>query len=295
MRYGTAAAAILALAASGAAAQEGEGRPRLREVRGTVLKIDAAVGTIDIRQRGDGGQVDLTFNLSRAAKVTLDGKEAKLSDLAEGMNVLLRVSPATEDVQAVAAEGPTMAVFLRGVDAAARTLTLAIEKRERVLPLAPQARVTVDGRDAGLEELPEGGRVTLKLSVDGKSVLSVASGKARDGDREAGDRPAVRRDGDREGAARKEGDRERGDRPAERREGDRERPRRLLVNFGRLDANGDGKISQEEWAAAFAQYDADKDGILTDRELLGAGGGEDEGERRVERPDGARKPNAEDP
>jgi len=293
MKYGAAAMAV-ALAAAWAAAQEGEGRGRIREVRGSVRKVDATVGTIDIRQRGDGGQVDLTFNLSRAAKVTVDGKEGKLGDLAEGMNVLLRISPATDDVQSIAAEGPTLGAALIAVDAGARTLTLGGEGREKSYPLSPDARVMVDGRNAALGDLKEGARVTVKLSVDGKSVVGVTAGRARDGDeRREGDRPVVRRDGDREGGerpvVRRDGDREGAERPAVRREGDRP-PRRVSVSIARLDANGDGKISPEEWVAGFAQYDLDKDGTISDRELLEAAEREEAAERKVERrPDADRR------
>lgn len=266
--------AALAILGSVAAGQEEGAKRRAREVKGILKKIDPAVGSVEILQAGDAPQTH-SLSLARGVKVTVDGKDAALADLAEGMHVFAALSDLSEDVLQIRAEGPTINASLRAVDADARTLTLAGgEAKSRTFPLAPAARVTVDGRDAKLGEFRAGARVTLRLSSDMKTVLDLASAPRRDGDVERrADRPKEGEEPRREDARPREGE-------GERKAAVRERPRELPAfkfPLARVDANGDGTVSKEEWEAFFAKLDRDRDGKLSTTELTKPA---EDGERR---------------
>lgn len=140
-----------------------------------------------------------------------------------------------------------------------------------------------DGK-ISLDEVPEQAKERLKplFERSGKSELSIAEIEklmarlqgARDGMPAGGPRP--------EGGP----------------------PRFVPAFFRKLDANNDGKLSQEEWqrgAGIFGELDADQDGYLEFRELMGGPGpggrpaamagkrpdGENPRPNRPRRPDGA--------
>jgi RNA polymerase sigma factor (sigma-70 family) len=90
--------------------------------------------------------------------------------------------PAKEPAQRPKAqpkEGTTVAGKLETVDADKNTVTVGISNRkegasEKTYPLAKDAKVSQDGNPAKLADLKKGSRVTLRLSEDQKSAVSVS-------------------------------------------------------------------------------------------------------------------------
>src|SRR5262249_39471945 len=76
-------------------------------------------------------------------------------------------------------EGMKVAGTLETVDADKHTVTVSTFSRadgqstERTFPLAKDAKILRDGKEAKLSDLKKGGRATLTLSPDQKTVLSL--------------------------------------------------------------------------------------------------------------------------
>jgi hypothetical protein len=76
----------------------------------------------------------------------------------------------------VVAEGAVVACPVLSVDPSRHTITVlwnGDSPREHPLPVAPDARITVNGGPAVLADLREGAEVSLQLSVDGKTVIGI--------------------------------------------------------------------------------------------------------------------------
>jgi hypothetical protein len=167
------------------------------DVRGVLRAVDAAKHTLTIAV-GEGREatVERTFAIAKDAAVFLDdGRarrfcacEGKLTDLAAGAVVTLRLSGDQKTVEALLAEGPVVRGTLTAVDAAKGTVTLsgparrgedALTETTYVLNKAVEV-VLDDGRgrrtslhEAKLGDLKVGCLVTLKLSPNQKEAVSV--------------------------------------------------------------------------------------------------------------------------
>jgi hypothetical protein len=194
-------AAICSLSASLSSAQApGRGAPP-REVRGAVQSVDAKARTITA-MAGDGrsAPAEKTYKLAKDAEVAFalsTGNQqrglytaGKLEDLAAGSAVTLTLADGSDDtVTSVAANGATLRGRLKSVDAAKKTITATLfsftgrdaAPEEKTVTLADGAEVGVDDgrgrrfsvREAELADLVEGSGVTLQLSPDGRSAISV--------------------------------------------------------------------------------------------------------------------------
>jgi RNA polymerase sigma factor (sigma-70 family) len=121
--------------------------------------------------------------LAQGAKVTLDGKEAKLDDLkqelekvkpgqATGVALSLEFSPGASGVARIDAAAPTFFQWPRLVktDAVKSTITVALDGQEVTLPVRNDAKVTLYTKEAAFKDLRAGMSVELRLGVDGKGV-----------------------------------------------------------------------------------------------------------------------------
>jgi hypothetical protein len=188
-----AALAAVALVVCPTQADERGGRdPRQAdpELQGTLKKLDAKIGTITIISGGRDQGADRNLNLLEAVAVEIDGKPAKLDALAEGMQVVLKVSETTGDVVAIRAEGRTLRGQLREVDADKQRIVVGNERQSPSYPVTAATRITVEGREVRLADLRPGASVALRLSADGKSLLAIMVGQGEP-ERRGERRPAV--------------------------------------------------------------------------------------------------------
>ncbi len=149
-------------------------RPAGTRLVGTLGAADAAAGTITLTRKNEA---DLVVALAKDAVVTADGKAAKLGDLKAGATV--EVERATDKAPAtkVAATGRRVTSELVRVDG--MNLSLKGKPNDQDFTLTAGAKVTLDGKDAKLTDLPIGQPVTVQLSADGSAVLGVSSGMAK--------------------------------------------------------------------------------------------------------------------
>src|SRR5262245_53096400 len=101
------------------------------EVRGTVKAVSAADNSITL-QRGKGFD-ETTYKVVRDVRVLIDDgtgrrtgfRDGKLADLTEGAVATLRLS-GEQQAFIIYVEGPNLTGILKGVDAAARTISVTV-------------------------------------------------------------------------------------------------------------------------------------------------------------------------
>jgi len=163
-------------------------------VQGVLKSLDAAnlrlVATITAA-KGEPG-AEQTFALAKTVRVLVeDGKGDKtqpaeavrLADLPAGAIVSLKLSADRKVVGSIRASGSSVSGTLKAVDAAKGTITLtnAVKGQadtETTLTVAKTATIMLgDGKAKGeavaLAALPIGARVSARLSLDGKTVVSL--------------------------------------------------------------------------------------------------------------------------
>lgn len=91
-------------------------------------------------------------------------------------------------------KGASLRGPIKAVDATKGTITLAVRESnddvenaplvEKTFPVAKDARIAVDGKDAKLGDLKAGSQAIVNLSEDRKSVIRITVGKGKGGDNE---------------------------------------------------------------------------------------------------------------
>lgn len=163
-------------------------REARRGLRETVAILSAIQPTSVSVFHGEGRRREVVHPLAEDVAVTIDGQPATLSRLKPGMTVYLQRFADEDDVIAVRAEGPSLAGILRRFDARSRTATIEFRggresgRNEQTYPLAAEARILIDGRLASSDDLPVGGAVTVKLSVDRRTVVELSTPRRREGE-----------------------------------------------------------------------------------------------------------------
>lgn len=87
---------------------------------------------------------------------------------------------------------------IKSVDAIKSTITLAVRESnddvedsplvEKTFPVAKDAKITVDGKDAKLGDLKASSQAIVNLSEDRKSVIRITVGKGKGGDNEGAEK-----------------------------------------------------------------------------------------------------------
>ncbi len=170
-----------------------QSREGTTELTGVVQSIDAANYTLTLAGKALGTK---TFDVARDAKIYLDDgsggrlgfKDGKLTDIAEGYTVTLRLSDDRSKVIGIFAEGSNIRGILKAVALAPRTITVTIADKksdpgqDKTFPVAKSTTVIIlDGKskdkssigESKLEDLPIGAVVNLKLSADQKVVSNI--------------------------------------------------------------------------------------------------------------------------
>ena len=166
----------------------GAGKPR--PFGGRVAEVDATARTITLAAKNEGGK-GLVVKVTADAKISVDGKDAKLADVAKGATVTLGLSSAKDgqmrEVNEVAVAGPTFAGSVKRIDAT--TITIGNERTDRVLKLAEGGTVMIGEKAGKLSDLKVGDRVTVTMTSDESAAVKIAAGAKRPtGDRPKGDK-----------------------------------------------------------------------------------------------------------
>jgi carbon monoxide dehydrogenase subunit G len=157
---------------------------------GKVSAVDAAAGTISIA--GKGGN-DIVVKMTSDAKVTVDGKAAKLGEVAKGGFATFTLASAKDgqarEASEVAVTGMTFGGSIKQIDSG--SVTIGNEKFDRVVKLAAGGKVMANGKEAELADLKVGDRVMVTLTSDESGAVLIVVGAKPEGDkpRPEGDKP----------------------------------------------------------------------------------------------------------
>jgi RNA polymerase sigma factor (sigma-70 family) len=151
-------------------------------VHGVVKAVDTAQNTITIHLLDKKQKVAKTFALAKEVQIFLEegrkGQQGKLTDLAEGTGVTLKLSEDGKTVTAIAGRGPNVQGAVKAVDAGRHTITVAGKFGEKTYALGKDVRISrpsgKKGEQGQLADLVEGAPVSLQLSVNRQTVLAIA-------------------------------------------------------------------------------------------------------------------------
>ena len=174
-------------------------------IQGILKAVDAGKGTITVAVAMTKGKpaTDKTFAVAKSARLFIDDgqvhdkskptKQPGLADLPANAVVFLKLSADRKVVGSIRAEGQTVTGLVKAVDAAKRAITITIsikgepqvDRLDRTFAVAKAAQVFIDDgkpkdkakpTDAqGIADVPVGAQVTLRLSLDGKSVVVIVA------------------------------------------------------------------------------------------------------------------------
>jgi RNA polymerase sigma factor (sigma-70 family) len=139
-----------------------------------VAKVDTQKQRIQICQApaaaGDGVPKTYELVIEPGAKITIDGKESRLADLREGLEVQLEIdaNPAGScRARCINAEGPRVDGVVKEIDEKKQMLKVNTDDKHLVAEaiVAPDAEVVVAGAKSKLVDVKPGMRVTLQMSA----------------------------------------------------------------------------------------------------------------------------------
>jgi hypothetical protein len=132
----------------------GEDDSRVARIEGVIEAVDTAASSITIAPR-DGAA--LTLQVSPNTQITLDGRPARLDELARGFLVGAAYQTHTLEALRIAAEGlAEVRGIVRDVGVTQGTLTIAVDDRTITLFVAPYTTISLNGRPATLADLARG-------------------------------------------------------------------------------------------------------------------------------------------
>jgi len=160
--------------------QEREGKKdegkKTDEILALIKELDLKVGTVSVGFLRDGGGEE-TYSLgSKDLKVVSTfGQALKLSELAPGLRVWLTLKD--RDVTAMRVENPTVPAFISAVDVEKRTVELRAERMLRTMPVAADAKITVNGNAVRFPQIPVEQRVFVTMTFDKKTIVAIQGNK----------------------------------------------------------------------------------------------------------------------
>jgi RNA polymerase sigma factor (sigma-70 family) len=165
-----------------------------RNVGQVVAGVDAQANTVSVTIKGRENAV----KVAAGAKVTIDGKDAKLADIPKGSHVVFGgQKEGSKEATEVRVTGETLMATVKQQDAGTITLTTPKSEKnpgtDRVLKLSAIQKVTINGKDGKAADLKAGDKVIAVLSADGTSVLSITAGG---GEKPSGDKPKPEKEGE---------------------------------------------------------------------------------------------------
>jgi hypothetical protein len=165
-----------------------KGRPaNPLEVHAVIVSVESGRNTLTVMPFVKGGE-PRTYALASDAKIYLEeGKktkgqkppQAKLTDLSEGVRVVLKLSADKKTVERINARGPLVTGVLKRVDATKKAVTVAAKTGERTFSLADDVHISmafgIKGFRYKVADLRPGMSVALDLTVDKTKVRSVTA------------------------------------------------------------------------------------------------------------------------
>jgi hypothetical protein len=171
-------------------------------IQGTLKAADSDKGTITATVAMKKGEpaTDRTFAVAKNARLFIDDcqvpskskpvKQPGLADLPANAVVSLKLSADRKVVGSIRAQGQTVTGLVKAVNGAKNTIAITVSTKgepdaDRTFPVAKAAQVSIDdgkSKDKAkradsrrLADVPVGAQVTLRLSLNGRSVVAIVA------------------------------------------------------------------------------------------------------------------------
>ncbi len=152
----------------------GKRQPR---ITGRLVKVDLEVGTIKLRLDNDeGGEIKVISLAKKETPVEIStGQKAKLEELPKNLEITAMLSP-VGDVESVKVLIRTRRTKLLGFDPEKGTVTVPGSKNgpDQTIAIEPKATIEIHDKTGELTQLRPGMNVSLRLSLDKKSVYQLS-------------------------------------------------------------------------------------------------------------------------
>jgi hypothetical protein len=144
-----------------------QGPPVQCDCGGSMVKaVDVEKNTITFDDRARAEVAGKTFAVAKDAYILVDNKVGTLAGIPVGALVDLRLSLDQKTARQVRANGGTVTGVVKALDAEKSTVTV----EDTTYPVARDALIVIDGKEATMAGLATGASVHLNLRVDQKTV-----------------------------------------------------------------------------------------------------------------------------
>ncbi len=153
----------------------GDERQQLARIEGTISAVDTAARTLTIVPLRDGRPV--TLGVTDSTAITLDGRPARLDDLARGFTAGASYDPRSLAAVRVNAESfAEVRGVVRDVGVANHTLTIGLGgDRSLTLSVPDGTPISLNGRPADLEDLRRGFHVVASYVESSLTAVRIAA------------------------------------------------------------------------------------------------------------------------
>ena len=144
-----------------------QGAPVACDCGGSLVKaVDVEKSTITFDDRARAEVAGKTFAIAKDAFILIDGKQGTLAELPVGAMVDLRLSLDQKAARQVRATGRMFSGVVKSLDAERRSITVD----DASFPVAKDALIVIDGKEATLAGLATGAAVHVNLRADQTTV-----------------------------------------------------------------------------------------------------------------------------
>jgi hypothetical protein len=144
-------------------------------VTGKLFSYDKDRKTVTIAPfRGDGKTA--TYQMDKGTEIVIDGKRGALTSIPDNHPVRVTLNSDRTIVQRLMAEGPTEKRKVIGVIPERFTLQLDRGTDTEEVPVAKDALIVVNGKDAKFEDVQPGDAATIRFAIDRKTILGIQVG-----------------------------------------------------------------------------------------------------------------------
>jgi len=144
-------------------------------VTGKMFSYDKDRKTVTIAPlRGDGKAA--TYQMDKGTEILIDGRRGALTSIPDNHPVAVTLNADRTVVLRLAAEGPTEKRKLIGVIPERFSLQLDRGTDTEEVPVAKDAVIVVNGKDAKFEDLQAGETATIRFAIDRKTVRGIQVG-----------------------------------------------------------------------------------------------------------------------
>lgn len=167
-------------------------------INARVEKVDGAAGTITVVTKTDKGNSEREIKLAADAKVSVDGKPAKVSDIPVGSFAQIVIPEEGKEAVGVMVNGPRLSGLIIKVEGSNVTIGPRGEesKETRAFTVASDMQFFMEGKQGTVADLKPGMFVGVQLAVDGKTALVMKVGPGGEGEKPTkvkpdGEKPAT--------------------------------------------------------------------------------------------------------